>query len=452
MALGTGPVTLYGSTLNLVGSPQSLGSTSPTWTPGLANTVIVPAGQIGTVSGCTRGPFSPVLQGGGTFVYIVNYVRGSVGGNWSGFTGQVFWQSAAGTDQLGINANTGGFYKVFCTNGLILYSLVSGTPTISFGELADDGTTSLTANSADTSGQAAIYSVGSANTSTNFGGSILDSVGIAKVGTGTWTLTSTTNTYTGSTTVSNGVLAFTGGIPSNTTPWTIAAPGILDVSTFGTLYVGTTVDQTLLGNGTIRGSLTAGAAAVLQPGGAGIGTLTVTGSVALGGSIAMKLNTTNGVQTNDMVSATNIVLGGTLTINNTGPTLITGDTFQLFSATNVTGGFTAVSLPANDGNGTSYTWSTNQLVPNGVLTLLSGGTPVSPVNTNATNITYSFAGGVLTLSWPTDHTGWLLQAQTNPPNVGITTNWVTVSGSQLTNTNSFNISTSNTVFYRMIYQ
>jgi fibronectin-binding autotransporter adhesin len=454
VALGSGPVTFYGGTLELVGSPQSSGSTTPTWTPGMGNVVIVPAGQTGTVSGCTRGPFNPAtLQGGGTFVYIANYVRSSIGGNWSGFTGQVYWEAPASGDELGINAN-GGFNKVFCTNGLIVYSLVAGNPTISFGELSDDGTTTLEAGTAQASAQVATYSVGSADTSTNFGGSIADGVSIVKVGTGSWTLYSPTLTYSGSTAVSNGILAFTAAIPSSTTPWTIAAPGILDVSALGALTVGTAGgDQTIQGNGTIRGSLTAGADATVEPGGASIGTLTVTNAVSLNGSIIMKLNTTNGVQTNDMLSAASIVLGGTLSVTNTGPTLYTGASFQLFSSTNLSGVFTnGVTLPANDGNGVNYTWNTNSLGTTGVLTLLSGASPVSPVPTNSTNVFFSYAGGVLTLSWPSNYIGWQLQSQTNPPSVGITTNWVTISGSEATNTASFNISTSNTVFYRMIYQ
>ena len=34
----------------------------------------------------------------------------------------------------------------------------------------------------------------------------------------------------------------------------------------------------------------------------------------------------------------------------------------------------------------------------------------------------------MTLTWPTDHTGWRLQSQTNSLNVGINTNWVEVPG------------------------
>jgi hypothetical protein len=56
------------------------------------------------------------------------------------------------------------------------------------------------------------------------------------------------------------------------------------------------------------------------------------------------------------------------------------------------------------------------------------------------------------LKWPGDHTGWRIQAQTNPPTVGLTTNWVAIAGSGLTNQISEPIDKTNgSVFFRMIY-
>ena len=49
-----------------------------------------------------------------------------------------------------------------------------------------------------------------------------------------------------------------------------------------------------------------------------------------------------------------------------------------------------------------------------------------PISTNPTSVTFSLASNQLTLSWPVDHTGWQLQAQTNSLAVGISTNWVNV--------------------------
>jgi hypothetical protein len=77
---------------------------------------------------------------------------------------------------------------------------------------------------------------------------------------------------------------------------------------------------------------------------------------------------------------------------------------------------------------------------------------VATVNTNPTNITATVSGNVLTLSWPADHLGWHLQAQTNSIANGLGTNWVTIPSSSSSNTYTNTINTSNaTVFYRMVY-
>jgi hypothetical protein len=58
------------------------------------------------------------------------------------------------------------------------------------------------------------------------------------------------------------------------------------------------------------------------------------------------------------------------------------------------------------------------------------------------------SGMGLMLSWPIDHIGWRLQAQTN--NLG--TNWVDVAGSTGTNRTTIPIDSVNqSVFFRLIY-
>ncbi|MGH8024043.1 MAG: LamG-like jellyroll fold domain-containing protein, partial [Limisphaerales bacterium] len=77
---------------------------------------------------------------------------------------------------------------------------------------------------------------------------------------------------------------------------------------------------------------------------------------------------------------------------------------------------------------------------------------VSPINPNPTNIVFSVINNELTLTWPSDHTGWTLQAQTNSLAAGISTNWATVANSQTTNQMVVPINLTNgTVFYRLIY-
>lgn len=77
----------------------------------------------------------------------------------------------------------------------------------------------------------------------------------------------------------------------------------------------------------------------------------------------------------------------------------------------------------------------------------------SSINTTPTNIIVTITNNNLYLSWPVDQTGFTLQAQTNPVTVGLTTNWVDVPGSTLTNQVEFPINPTNgTVFYRLLYQ
>jgi Concanavalin A-like lectin/glucanases superfamily/Immunoglobulin I-set domain len=102
-------------------------------------------------------------------------------------------------------------------------------------------------------------------------------------------------------------------------------------------------------------------------------------------------------------------------------------------------------------------WNNNQLeliVTNayGVASNYFMLTIASAVNHNPTNIVFSVAGNQLTLSWPTDHTGWRLQSQTNDLAAGLGTNWVDVTGSSATNQVIVPIDANNeSVFYRLIY-
>lgn len=70
---------------------------------------------------------------------------------------------------------------------------------------------------------------------------------------------------------------------------------------------------------------------------------------------------------------------------------------------------------------------------------------------NPTNIVFSVTNNQLVLSWPADHQGWQLQAQTNKTSVGISTNWVNYNPSTGTNQVTIPINLTNgTVFYRLM--
>ncbi len=77
---------------------------------------------------------------------------------------------------------------------------------------------------------------------------------------------------------------------------------------------------------------------------------------------------------------------------------------------------------------------------------------VSIFNSGPTNIVFEVTNKQLSLSWPSDHIGWQLQAQTNKLSVGLGTNWVNVPNSQNTNEITVPINLTNgSVFYRLIY-
>ena len=111
-----------------------------------------------------------------------------------------------------------------------------------------------------------------------------------------------------------------------------------------------------------------------------------------------------------------------------------------------------------------YTWIwTNVLAGNYLLTAdvvyNSSSTVASPPigiyvapSTTQPHLTIAGTNGMVQLSWPADHTGWLLQAQTNANAVGLSTNWNIVTGS--TNIDAITIPASagnQSIFYRLVY-
>ncbi|HEU6448050.1 MAG TPA: polysaccharide lyase family protein [Verrucomicrobiae bacterium] len=75
-----------------------------------------------------------------------------------------------------------------------------------------------------------------------------------------------------------------------------------------------------------------------------------------------------------------------------------------------------------------------------------------PTSSVITNLNYVVSTGQLSLKWPADHTGWLLQAQTNSLNSGLGSNWTTIAGSDNTNQIAWPAGSTNaTVFFRLVH-
>jgi autotransporter-associated beta strand protein len=252
-----------------------------------------------------------------------------------------------------------------------------------------------------------------------YGGAINGTGTVEKQAAGRLVLTGT-HSYTGVTTVSAGTLLVNGVIGTSAVN---VAGGILG------------------GNGIIRGPVTIQSAGRLAPG-TSIGALTISNSLRLSGVTVMELNAAAG--TNDLVRGlTSVTYGGTLTLSNLSGTITASNTFRLFSANSYSGAFTALT-PASPGQ--NLAWNANTLRTDGTLRVSSLAS-LAPAT-----ITNMVSWNLLTLSWPADHLGWRLQAQTNSNPAGLSSNWFNVPGSASTNEMTFTLDpTAGSVFYQLVY-
>jgi hypothetical protein len=129
-----------------------------------------------------------------------------------------------------------------------------------------------------------------------------------------------------------------------------------------------------MGVGLLRGSVSAGG--TVAPG-RPTGILTVTNTISLSGTTIIGLNRTNSIKSGRLV-ATNISYGGTLTVTNGGPALLSGDTFVLFSG-GLSGSFSATNLPPL---ASGLSWVTSNLNVNGTVSIV--GTLIPPQITSFT--------------------------------------------------------------------
>ena len=126
-------------------------------------------------------------------------------------------------------------------------------------------------------------------------------------------------------------------------------------------------------------------------------------------------------------------------------------------ATNSGGPYTTVANPST----TNYTDTglANTTTYYYVVSALNGGgestnsTQVSARPTSSASVAMNAANtaGQLQISWPTDHTGWQLQSQTNNLTSGLGTNWVNEPASMHTNQMTVPLnSTNGSVFFRLV--
>lgn len=273
-----------------------------------------------------------------------------------------------------------------------------------------DYSTSLTSSSG---GSLELTGVGNGELNYIFPGS----GGLLKTGTGNWSLTAT-NTYTAATIVEVGTLTVQGRIGNSA----------VTVDTGGTLA----------GTGSIGGAVTIDTGGTLSPGNAAIGQLTVSNNLTLqpGGTTVIELNKTS--NTNDVVVVTGTAnYDGTLSVTNLSGVLAAGNRFRVFNAQASSGDFDTIT----GSPGVNLAWK--YFPSSGELLVVS----IAPVS-----LAMVFANSALNVSWPVDHTGWTLQAQTNPATTGLGTNWVALPTASVTNFLVLPVSASNgAVFFRLVF-
>lgn len=221
-----------------------------------------------------------------------------------------------------------------------------------------------------------------------------------------------------------GIVAFAGnnntcgGVTIN--GGTVQANGILNG---GPVTVNAT--GALGGSGTNLGPVSVLAGGSIAPGRSGIGTLTLSSTLALDAAAVtvMEINRTN-AQNADLLVAAAIPLAGNLTVVNVGPALQVGDTFDLFDGA-ISGGFTSSNLPAF--TQPNYVWDTSLLQSQGIIKVALNSLPLLPLlitdlDVNSTNLVLtwnSYPGLLYTAEYSTTLTNWSV-AEANIPANGAT--------------------------------
>jgi hypothetical protein len=444
------------------------------------------------------------LQGSGTLYCLAGaYVRAFYDGNWTNFTGTIVFQAFPANGNIGLNSTLGmpNATVFMMTNNPVtevVFGKTSGN-VLPIGALSGGDSSSIlcgSGTSGGNGGQPTIYAIGGLNLNTTNGSQFAADAGcgIRKVGTGTLTLTNNNMGFPSQTVVSNGTLFFAplgtnaSGSPINyltnnnylvCSAISIVSPGILDLSQVGdthTLYLGHNSNgQTLSGNGQLNGNLLsiANSNSVVAPGthtgstNLFPGKLTINGTATFNGTTFRMCVDPTATPTYDSIASS-----GTFTLNS-GRLVVTNDvnglgfpgmTTNVFAffpssvAVNIGGasGITNIILPALPAGEFWYTNLNGNLV--GFPTVTTAGSMVI-VNTNVAvnlnayppSIQSTVSGSTLTLGWPTN-LGWILQAQTNSANVGLTptNNWVDVPGSASLTQAVITVNQTNpAVFYRM---
>jgi autotransporter-associated beta strand protein len=437
--IGTNGVTLGGGTLNYNGAAPV--TTTRQFTGTTATTTIINTPVAMTLNGRVTGggTFDVTFNGPGTLTLGNTNDNSYLGMNING-TVILNTTSASGVHGLGTatTINSGGTLQLSGSGG---YDIYSGVPLTNNGGVFDLNGQNLqsagiaalslsgtgTGSGAMINGQAGTTSTLSLNNNTVVlaGNTMIGGPGNITIigralsggytltygGTGTLTIANGNNTNTGSISVSSGTLAL--GQNGATHGSFYSATASVDVKSGATLGCAATNGICSIAGAT---TLESGASALFTAMGGNVGT---NGQIVVSNNLAW--NTTTPV-----------------IINVAGTAPLWAGTYKLVSCTGTLSG-----TPPND---VAPTITGTALLPGTTATINSttgaNGSVVLTVavnvNLSPTNIVSSVTNNQVLLAWPSDHTGWQLQVQTNNPvlvagSYVFTNAWMTVPASTATN-------------------
>jgi autotransporter-associated beta strand protein len=472
LAFGNGNASGSGSVIASNATTLSI----PVSTIGVAGTITTADGATASfTSGNTANSWGNQFTGSATATNVFTGGNVTISGQngFGGFLGTVIVTN--GTVRVGLG-NTGPFggtnttFNFVGTGGMYLRD-ANGIDIL--GALTGNGVITAPTTAPGN------FWIGSKGVDSTFEGTITGGNNIVKTGTARLAfdgLTATTNTdnstytnliygtasqltYTGATTISNGVLALVVPNNLNTSPTiTLAgATAVLDASSMGSVSNFNDINgnassalvtngvfevlssQTLTGLGILRGSLLTDAGSTFNVG-LPLGNFITTNTVELAGAVNMSVNVTNAPNASALQAKSFTIDGSAaLVVTNLGSQ--NAATFQLF---NHPVNFPSVTLPTLSG---TNSW-VNNLAVDGSIKLLAPA--LVTVATNPTNITAVAGGGTLSLTWPGDHLGWTLQ--TNSVGLTSTNSWFPYPGSASVTNVIISISpTQPSVFFRLVY-
>ena len=363
--LGSGAVTFNGGALSMYDNVNTYNGSY--WN------VIVPTNCTGTLNTDSRCDLYGSLTGGGTLNFSVTYVRTSLYGDWSAFTGNINVSGGGEFRVLNFTGYPNAAINLSDNNWMDFQGAVdpAGT-TLQIGALSGASSSSLFGG--PTTGNIFTWQVGGQNTDAIFAGTIAEQntntiTAIEKTGAGTWTLNGS-NSFVGGMTVSAGTLQV-----NNTTG-----------SATGTNQVFVASGATLSGNGII-GCLTAfDDEAILSPGNPS-GTLTISNELDLSDQTELQFGLgTNG---DEVVVSGNLTLGGQLNITNLGGFGVGSYTLLAYGGVLTMGNLSIASAPA----GFIYTISTN--TPGQINLIVQLPTPpvIGGIKLSGGNLVLSGSGG-----------------------------------------------------------